>query len=131
MVADLLGRLLAKAETVGLFKGFSAIAGCPTTPFIQFADDLLFLLNTDLEEVRNLRCILLIMKAVIGLKVNWSKSTLSSVGNVLVMEELACIIGCEVRPLPISYLGLPLGAKTSSKSIWNPVLKKMGRKLAH
>lgn len=43
---------------------------------------------------------------------------------------MADILGCDVLPLPISYLGLPIGAKSSSKSIWNPVLEKMGSRLA-
>lgn len=46
------------------------------------------------------------------------------------MEYMASIIGCEVSPLPINYFGLPLGAKPSSKGIWNPVLEKMRRRLA-
>lgn len=71
------------------------------------------------------------MEAAIGLKVNWSKSTLSPVEFVPKIEELTNIISCDLLPLPISYLGLPFRAKASSKSIWNPVLEKMGSKLAH
>ena len=32
--------------------------------------------------------------------------------------------------LPMKYLGLPLGAKYNDKTIWNPILEKMERKLA-
>ena len=32
--------------------------------------------------------------------------------------------------LPMKYLGLPLGAKFKDKSIWNPILEKMERRLA-
>lgn len=46
------------------------------------------------------------------------------------LGALASIIGCPVVSLPISYLGLPLGASSSSKSIWNPVLKRTAKKLA-
>lgn len=44
---------------------------------------------------------------------------------------MANIIGCDVLPLPISYLTLPLRVRASRKSIWNLVLEKMGNKLAH
>lgn len=131
MVADSLGRLVAKVEVVGLIEGFLAVDGCPATPFIQFVDDSLFLLKADGESLQNLRCILLVMEAAMGFKVNWSKSILSPVGNVPGIAELADVIGCEVLPLPISYLGFALGVKASSKAIWNPVLAKMGSKLAH
>lgn len=42
MVVDLLGRLSAKAEAVGLLEGFLAIEGSLSVPFIQFVDDLFF-----------------------------------------------------------------------------------------
>lgn len=46
------------------------------------------------------------------------------------IDEMANILGCDVLLLP-TYLGLPLGAKSSSHSIWNPVLEKLNSKLAH
>lgn len=70
LVANLLGRLSAKAKVEGLFEGFTIREGSPSIPFIQSTDDSLFLLKADVENVRNLRCILLIVKAATGLKVN-------------------------------------------------------------
>lgn len=70
------------------------------------------------------------MEVATGLKVNWSKSTISPVGYVPEVEEMVSVIGCDVLPLPIEYLRFPLGAKSSSKSIWNLVLEKMGSRLA-
>lgn len=116
MVADLLERLSAKAEVVGLFECFKAREGSPSVPFIQYADDFLFLLKANEEGLRNLSCILLIVEATTGLKVNWSKSTLSLVGDVSEIKVMADILGCDVVPLP-TYLGSPLGAKASSISI--------------
>lgn len=55
MVADLLGRLSAKAKTVGLFEGFFATKRGLVVPFMQFVDDSIFMLNADLEGLRNLR----------------------------------------------------------------------------
>lgn len=62
---------------------------------------------------------------------NWSKSAISPVGVVLEINVMADILGRVVTPLPTSYLGLPLGAKSSSSLIWNKVLEKLGSKLAH
>jgi hypothetical protein len=52
------------------------------------------------------------------------------VGTVHALDSLAAILGCKTVQLPMSYLGLPLGANFKSKSIWNPILEKMERKLS-
>uniref|UniRef100_A0A2N9IJT9 Protein-lysine N-methyltransferase FSB_LOCUS52282 n=1 Tax=Fagus sylvatica TaxID=28930 RepID=A0A2N9IJT9_FAGSY len=51
------------------------------------------------------------------------------VGEVSNLEELVEILGCNHRSLPMTYLGLPLGAKFNSKIIWNTVLEKMEKRL--
>lgn len=70
IVADLLGRMVRKATAVGLIQGFSLPSGGPSIPFIQFADDSLFLLKAEVDDLKNFRCILLIMEVATGLKVN-------------------------------------------------------------
>lgn len=69
------------------------------------------MLKAEVEGLRNLRCILLIMEVAMGLKVNWSKSTVNPIGEVPYIKEVAFILGCDVANLPITYLGMPLGAK--------------------
>lgn len=113
MVADLLGRFATKAETMSLLEGFFGSNRGPVVPFIQFADDSLFMINADLEGLQNLQCILLMVEVPTSLKVNWSKSSLSPVGDVPDVEYMASVIGCDVSSLPINYLGLPLSAKPS------------------
>ena len=51
------------------------------------------------------------------------------VGTVPNIEELVEILGCKISALPITYLGLPLGAKFNSTSIWDLILEKMERRL--
>jgi hypothetical protein len=43
---------------------------------------------------------------------------------------LAHLLGCRVVSLPLTYLGLPLGASYKSVSIWNSVIEKKERRLA-
>lgn len=64
------------------------------------------------------------------MKVNSSKTKLSLVGCVPHIKELELILSCGVDPLPSSYLGLPLGAKTFSKAIWNPVREWLEKRLS-
>lgn len=45
------------------------------------------------------------------------------------INALKNILGCKVGCLPMSYLGIPLGASYKSTSIWNPILEKFERQL--
>ena len=57
---------------------------------------------------------LLCFEAVSGLKINLSKSEAISIGTVGNVQALADIMGCKAASLPITYLGLPLGARFKS-----------------
>ena len=46
-----------------------------------------------------------------------AKSELVPVGDVLNMDELVAILGCRQSSLPMTYLGLPLGAKFKDRAI--------------
>ena len=67
---------------------------------------------------------------MIGLKVNVLKSELVPTGEVSNVHALAEILGYRIGSLPMTYLGMPLGASHKSSSIWNPILEKIHRKLA-
>lgn len=126
---DLLYRLVRKAKTYGLIEGFVPKEGGPSIPLIQFADESLFLLEANLENIRNLRCLLLIMEVASGLRMNLSKTLLFPVGEVENIEELATTMGCDVGSFSGTYLSLPLGTNSSSKAIWNPIIERMEQRL--
>jgi hypothetical protein len=52
------------------------------------------------------------------------------VGQVPNVPELAGILGCRVASLPLTYLGLLLGAAFKSKLLWAGVVEKMDKRLA-
>ena len=52
------------------------------------------------------------------------------VGEVGNLGALARILYCKVGRLPMSYLGMPLGAHFKDASIWNPILERVEKKLA-
>jgi hypothetical protein len=64
------------------------------------------------------------------LRINLGKSEIVPIGGVEDVERLANLLGCRVASLPMTYLGLPLGASYKSNSIWNGVIEKMERRLA-
>ena len=97
---------------------------------LLFTDDTLVFCDANIDQMLILHMVLIWFEAVFGLKVNLGKSKLVAVGAVLNMEILVAVLGCNQGSLPMKYLGLPLGAKFKDKSIWNPILEKMERKLA-
>uniref|UniRef100_A0A2N9GI04 Bulb-type lectin domain-containing protein n=1 Tax=Fagus sylvatica TaxID=28930 RepID=A0A2N9GI04_FAGSY len=108
-------------EVVGVIKGFNGdkAPGADGFPMAFFQHQLEYL-----------RAMFSWFEAVSGLKINLSKSEMVLVGNVPHIGDLVEILGCKVSALPMTYLGLPLGARFNSVSIWDLILEKMERRLA-
>jgi hypothetical protein len=53
--------------------------------------------------------LLLCFEAISGFKINIAQSELVLVGNVINVDGLTGILGCEMSSLPLKYFGLPLG----------------------
>ena len=58
-----------------------------------------------------------------GLKVNVGKSEIVPVGEVNNLVELASILQCREKSLPMKYLEMLLGTSFKTASIWNPILE--------
>ena len=71
-----------------------------------------------------------LFQAMTGLKVNVLKSETVLIGEVNNVHALVEILGYRIGTLPMSYLGMPLGASHKSSTIWNPILEKIKWKLA-
>jgi len=97
---------------------------------LLFADDTLIFCGAQEEQIRHLRCIFLFFEAASGLRINLGKSKIVPIGEVEDVEGLAQLLGCRVGSLPMTYLGLPLGASYKSVSTWKGVVEKMERRLA-
>jgi hypothetical protein len=46
------------------------------------------------------------------------------------MDYLVDILGCQLGCVPMKYLGMPLGAGFKEKTIWNPIIEKVEKRLA-
>nr|XP_023882334.1 uncharacterized protein LOC111994677 [Quercus suber] len=64
------------------------------------------------------------------LMVNVLKNEMVLIGEVNNVHALVEILGCRIETLPMTYLGMSLGASHQSPSIWNPILEKIKRKFA-
>jgi len=59
-----------------------------------------------------------------------AKSHILPIGQVDNIQLLAVMLGCLIDFFPTSYLGLPLGTKFKDKSIWEPVVERLERRLS-
>ena len=98
--------------------------------YLLFANDTLIFCDADLNQILILCMVLVWFKAVLGLKINMGKLELVPVGVVHNIEILLNVLDRKQGTLPMKYLGLPLGVKFKDKTIWNPILEKVERRLA-
>lgn len=115
---------------MGLIMGCTIRHSGPSVTLLQFVDDCLIFLESYLDYVQNLRGILLMFKGISSLEVNLATLKLMGVRLMPNSLELASILGCQASSLPSIYLGLPLGAKSRSKHIWDPVIERFDRRLS-
>ena len=65
-----------------------------------------------------------------GLKNNFLKSSLFGINiNRELLVEWANRISCKVETLPTTYLGLPLGIRSNSIKMWEPMVVKFEKRL--
>lgn len=122
LVMEVLSKFISKAMDANLLEGFSVGDGIGTISHLLFADDALFFSGINEDSMISLKGILLCFEAVSGLKVNLGKSELIPVGRVDNLEILANIFCCKISKLPITYLGLPLGARFKDPKVWDLVI---------
>ena len=94
----------------------------------MFADDTILFCDANKEQILHVR-MLLCFQVVTGLKVNALKSEMVPIGEVPNIHVLAEILDCWIGFLPMTYLGMSLGASLKSPTIWNPILEKIKCKL--
>ena len=133
IMMEVFSRMLRRVEGAGLIRGFKVEGrrgGGECVSHLLFADDTILFYDADVEQILHIQLLLLSFQAVTGLMVNVHKSEMIPIGEVVDVHVWAEILGCRVGTLPMSYLGMPLGASHNSPSIWNPILEKIEWKLA-
>jgi hypothetical protein len=95
-----------ESERLSRFSVGSRYQEAMIVSHLLFANDTLIFCEPNVEQFRDLRCLLLCFEAVSRLKINLSKSEIVPIGIVGDVEDLASILGCSVALFPIKYLGL-------------------------
>uniref|UniRef100_A0A2N9IMC9 Reverse transcriptase domain-containing protein n=1 Tax=Fagus sylvatica TaxID=28930 RepID=A0A2N9IMC9_FAGSY len=133
LVMEVLSQMLRQTEEAGLIRGFKAgkaRGSGLSISHLLFADDTIVFCDAIPDQLLHLRMVLGCFEAVTRLSVNMGKSELVLVGEVNNVSLLVDILCCNVGALPMTYLGMPLGASFKASSVWNPILENIERKLA-
>jgi len=119
-----------KAASIGLFRGLQVGRKGVTVTHLQFADDTLLFCEANEMFLRNIKSILLSFEEFSGLAVNYSKSGFMVFGKEDEWAtQLAAQLECKLVQLPITYLGVPLGANMRKVSSWQCVIDKIQDRL--
>lgn len=121
-------RMMRVLDSNGALEGFKVgrhIGEEVCISHLLFADDMLILCGADVNQFRSIQSMLSCFEAVLGLKINLFKSKVIPVGSIGNVQELVTILGCGVSSLPLTYLGLPLGARYKSVHVWDGIIERM------
>jgi len=111
--------LMESLSSNNLFTGYRVGSGDATiVSHLQFADDTLNLGGKSWANIQAMRAILLLFQALLGLKVNFSKSLLVGV-NVASswLSEATIVLNCKVGSIPFVYLGMPIACPFGNRSL--------------
>lgn len=114
-----------------MISGFSIDNADYEENHLQFADDTIIFCDASSEKVDNLKYILRWFEMLSDLKINYGNCELFGIrmeGNYV--KNLADAFGCRVGRLPTTYSGLPLCLGLPKKSLWDPVVERLDKKLS-
>ncbi|RVW16109.1 Transposon TX1 uncharacterized 149 kDa protein [Vitis vinifera] len=130
LVADVLSRMLMRAEERNMLEGFRVGRNRTRVSHLQFADDTIFFSNSREEELQTLKSLLLVFGHISGLKVNLNKSSIYGINlDQAHLSRLAEMLDCKASGWPILYLGLPLGGNPKACGFWDPVVERISSRL--
>lgn len=123
--------ILKSAENNGLFKGFRVGNDKVNVSDLQFVDDTLILMEREEVKVPILKSIINCFELVLGFKVNWVKSQLSTIAfNESESSNMANLLGCSYKGWPVECLGLPLGGSPRIRHFCDLVVDRCRKRLS-
>jgi hypothetical protein len=119
-----------KAKDLGLLKLPIPLQYSNYFPILQYADDILIVLEGCGRQLFALKALLNSFALSTGLKVNFAKSFLIPINlSVERTKHLAATFGCSVGSFPFTYLGLPLGLTKPRIEDFLPLVTRCERRL--
>lgn len=96
---------------------------------LQFADDSSFFGEAKDANLTTLKSVLRCFEWHSGLKINFCKSCLFTMGVKECAMGWAEVLNCRIEEMPFSYLGLPISVRPCDKRIWKKVVDSMSNRL--
>ena len=125
LAVECLNKMICKAQQNGLLTGLASDLVPNGVVVLQYVDDTIICLEHDVEKALNLKLLLYIFELMSGLKVNFQKSEILTVGgDTDIDSKYAEIFNCEIGHFPIKYLGMPVSFKTLKDSVWEFIVDK-------
>lgn len=130
LVADALSAMLTRASNAGIIQGLAPNLIDGGITHLQYADDTILLLQFSPGNLRNVRLILSCYEAMSGMKINFEKSEIFTVGLSEPDQKLAAAtLGCKIGVFPMKYLGMPVSINKISKLQLSYVSTKTEKRL--
>ncbi|KAK3229173.1 hypothetical protein Dsin_001054 [Dipteronia sinensis] len=122
--------LFRKAADLNMLRGVVFGNNEVHISHLQFADDIILFLQPNMDYLFNARRILKCFELVSGLRINFHKSCVVTVGRKGRGEEdWAACFKCKSASLHITYLGLPLGANFYALASWKLLIRRVENRL--
>ncbi|KAJ3672310.1 hypothetical protein LUZ60_007031 [Juncus effusus] len=97
---------------------------------LYYADDSVFLIKPEVQQVQRLKMMLKSFENSSGLKINFEKSEFTIIPeNHPASNEISSELGCPQASMPIRYLGYPLHFKKPMKRDYRNLIENFGKKL--
>lgn len=130
VVADALGIMLDKAVVKGHVKGVLGDLIPGGISHIQYADDIVIMIDGSDSSIRNLKLILYCFEWLSGLKINFHKSEVFVFGvDQKRKERMANMLNCKLGELPMKHLGIPVRDRHLNMGAFLPISQKMTKRL--
>lgn len=116
IVADGLLAILDRASEKGLLEGVTPHLVEGGITHLQYADDTVLFIQHTQQNIVNLKFLLFCFEEVSGMKINYNKSEVFTIGiNEVDSVNIAVAFNCKLGQFPMKYLGLPISFKRLSK----------------
>uniref|UniRef100_A0A8I6XKE9 Reverse transcriptase domain-containing protein n=1 Tax=Hordeum vulgare subsp. vulgare TaxID=112509 RepID=A0A8I6XKE9_HORVV len=127
LAADALARLMHRALHTGILRRLHPRRNIPTISL--YADDVMMFFHAEMEEVVAVKSILGIFETASGLRVNYGKSSATTLHGGEDADALLEALGCQPAALPIMYLGIPLSYRRPSAAQMQPLVDAVAGRL--
>lgn len=118
LVAEGLASMLAKATSLGDFRGFYD-GGDSQFEILQFSDDTLLIGDDSFNNLWSIKALLRGFELILGLKVNLAKSQLLGVSlDPDFVQAASSLLKCIVGSSSFSFLGIPVGVNPRRREMW-------------